>query len=726
MVVGILAILSIGLISLITRLGMTSIARSYAEKYLLDNGEWKRNKFVFDVRDSLQESEARYRTFFDVSADAFVILDGDRHVDCNAAALKLFGYDFKEEFYLTTPAMISPEFQANDKRTSVVAQQQIEKALQNGSTRFEWLHQRKDKTVFPTEVSLNVFKVGGRPLIQAVIRDITARKQEEADLQRSREEQKMIMNSIPFGVAIIGKDKRIRKVNKAAQKMIGYEENEELVGHICHKAFCPAKVGQCPVLDLGKTVDESEKTLITKFGKEKPILKTVTPITIDGEECLLESFVDITTQKQNEEEIKNIAIALESTNQSLEEYIAIADSATRAKGEFLANMSHEIRTPMTAILGFAELLREKIINQKELNNECLDNLDYVNTIFENGQYLLRIINDILDLSKIEAEKIEIEQTTCSPAELMDDIKSLMGVRAKAKGLPLEVEYIGALPETVYCDTTRIRQILINLLGNAIKFTEEGEIRLIGQLAYGKKKNPFLRFDVIDTGIGMSKEQVNKIFKPFEQADSSTSRKFGGTGLGLTISKRLATLLGGDLVLTKSKPDKGSTFTFTTAIEIPDSTTMLEEPASSYFEEENEKTPFAETASLDCRVLLVEDGVDNQRLISLILKQAGAEVVVAENGLVACETVALAEQEGNSFDVILMDMQMPVMDGYEATRRLRIEGYYRPIIALTAHAMAGDSNKCKVAGCDDYLTKPIDKHTFINMVAKYATVELQST
>lgn len=737
MIASILAILTIGLIILVVRLGATAIARDYNTKLWADKHAPK-NKIIHEQQqeamkqqDALCESELKHRTFFEVSGDALSILNEKRFIDCNKATLKLFGYESKKDFCDTSPDMVSPEFQSDGQRSSFLAQQQLAEAVNIGWNRFEWLHQRKDGTVFPAEVMLSSFEISGKTIIQAVVRDITKQKEKEKEAQRASEELEKILNSIPVGIAIIGKDKRIRKVNKAARHMTEYHSEEELIGHICHKAFCPAKAGQCPVLDFGKTVDESEKTLITKAGEVVPILKTVTPITLQGEEYLLESFVDITAQKQTEKEIKNGAIELEKTNRALEEYITMADSATRAKGEFLANMSHEIRTPMTAILGFADLLRERFNQQKNTLPECEDcsygasNIEYINTIFANGQYLLRIINDILDLSKIEAEKIDIERTACSPSVVLDDIKSLMEVRAKAKKLPIEIEYIGSLPEVVLCDSTRIRQILINLLSNSIKFTETGSVRLVSQLIYDENKTPLLRFDVIDTGIGMSKEQIKKIFRPFEQADSSTSRKFGGTGLGLAISKRLASLLGGDLVLTESQPGKGSTFTLTTAVELPDPSEIVEVPTKTGPIHKPTIIHFAEQAQLNCRVLLAEDGLDNQRLISVILKKANAEVIIADNGLLAFEMAIQAEKDGTPFDVILMDMQMPVMDGYTATQKLRDVDYRGPIIALTAHAMAGDCEKCKEAGCDAYLAKPIDKGAFLALVARYASNNLQS-
>jgi len=388
-----------------------------------------------------------------------------------------------------------------------------------------------------------------------------------------------------------------------------------------------------------------------------------------------------------------------------------AEDATRAKSEFLANMSHEIRTPMTAILGFSDVLLGNLQDEGDLFA--------ANTIKRNGQHLLGLINDILDLSKIEAGKLGIKRVACSPARLVADVASLMRVRAEAKNLPLEVDYLGAIPKTIQCDPIRLRQILINLLGNAIKFTETGSVRLLTQMVQSPGNPPCLQFDVIDTGIGITQEQASKLFQPFTQADSSTSKRFGGTGLGLAISKRLAEMMGGDITI-RSSLGKGSTFSLTVETGPLDGVEMLENPAEMVAETRKDaKPPTTPQIKLDCRILLAEDGPDNQRLISFVLKIAGAEVTVAENGQIACQRAMAARDEMNPFDIILMDMQMPVVDGYEATRRLRKEGYTGPIIALPANAMAGDDEKCREAGCDDSMSKPIDREQLVAVVAKYA-------
>ena len=421
---------------------------------------------------------------------------------------------------------------------------------------------------------------------------------------------------------------------------------------------------------------------------------------------------DITEREQMEQDSRDTAAALESANRTLAQSNQAANAANRAKSEFLANMSHELRTPMTAILGFADVLLRSV--EKE------EDVVAASTITRNGEYLLELINDILDLSKIEAGKLEVESVSCSPASVVADVALLMRVRAESKNLPLEIKYAGAIPETIQCDHIRLRQILINLTGNAIKFTGTGSVRLVTRLVQGTGKPPCLQFDVVDTGIGMTQERISKLFQPFTQADSSTNREFGGTGLGLAISKRLAEMLGGDISVSSSF-GKGSTFSLTVETGPLDGVSMLDDPAEAVAENRQKVKPCTvHKVKLDCRVLLAEDGPDNQRLIMFLLKKAGAEVTLAENGQIAYEQALAAEEEGNPFEVILMDMQMPVMDGYDATQKLREASYTGPIIALTANAMVGDDEKCREAGCDDYMTKPIDREKLTSLVAEYAS------
>jgi len=423
-------------------------------------------------------------------------------------------------------------------------------------------------------------------------------------------------------------------------------------------------------------------------------------------------------------EKKKAALLFETqTNQRLRDEIAVrkqaeeelrsakksAEDANKAKSEFLANMSHEIRTPMTAILGFSENLLDGDLSESE-------KLNTIHTIRRNGDSLLSIINDILDLSKIEAGKMTTDRKVCQPCRIVAEVASLMRVPADAKGLPFDIEYIGAVPETIQSDPTRLRQILINLIGNAIKFTEVGSVRLVIRLV-DDGGAPFVQFDVIDTGRGMSPEQVAKLFRPFTQANTSTTREYGGTGLGLTISKRFAELLDGKIAMVATEIGVGTTFRVSVPTGALDGVRMLEDAMATTVvaDTTGDERRVGPSALRGLRVLLAEDGPDNQRLISFVLKKAGADVTIKENGKLALDAALAARDEGNSFDCILMDMQMPVMDGYAATEQLRQKNYAGTIIALTAHAMTSDREKCIEAGCDDYATKPIDRRKLIETI-----------
>jgi CheY-like chemotaxis protein len=300
--------------------------------------------------------------------------------------------------------------------------------------------------------------------------------------------------------------------------------------------------------------------------------------------------------------------------------------------------------------------------------------------------------------------------------------SLMKVRAESKGLELRVKFEGEIPETILTGSGQLRQILINLIGNAMKFTESGWVELVVRLTRAAGAEPRLEFVVSDTGIGLTEKQMSEVFEPFSQADSSTTRRFGGTGLGLAISKRLAEKLGGDIKV-MSDIGRGSAFTLSIATGSLDGVEMLDNPSEAAGLEEETRKPLGDVnARLDCRVLLVEDGPDNQRIISFFLNQAGAEVALAENGQVAVDVFRATRKKEEPFDAIVMDMQMPVMDGYEASRRLRAEGYDGPIIALTAHAMVGDREKCLEAGCNDYMAKPVDRGVLLSLVSHWTEVK----
>jgi signal transduction histidine kinase len=390
-----------------------------------------------------------------------------------------------------------------------------------------------------------------------------------------------------------------------------------------------------------------------------------------------------------------------------------ADAAFEARTEFLAKLSHEVRTPMTAILGFTDLL----LNDPVLNGKFGQQRNALLTIQRNGEFLLQIINDVLDLSKIEARKFEIRKEPCSVIELASEVTTMMRVRAEIKGISFDAECQGKLPETIVTDPGRVRQILINLIGNAIKFTESGGVRLLVRFIGDQRRTKIL-FEVRDTGAGMTKEQIARVFQPFSELDQPASRRFGGAGLGLTISRSIARLLGGDISV-ESRPEVGSKFVATIATGAIDDVKMIEATR-----DDGDDGQRQESKSISARILLAEDGPDNQRLIVFMLERAGADVVTANNGQVALETALQAADQGTPFDLILMDMQMPIMDGYESTRRLRAADVNTPIVALTAYALSSDREKCLDAGCDDYLSKPINRDKLLMTVDRYSQTAVE--
>jgi signal transduction histidine kinase/CheY-like chemotaxis protein len=405
---------------------------------------------------------------------------------------------------------------------------------------------------------------------------------------------------------------------------------------------------------------------------------------------------------------------LRETNQRLEAAIeqahrmaVQAECANRAKSAFLANMSHEIRTPMTSILGYTDLLTDDSLS-------AADRTAFLTTVRRNGEHLLQLINDILDLSKIESGKMIMDVGPCHLPSTVADVASMMRPRAEQRGNSLEVRYTGPLPQTIHTDGGRIRQVLVNLVGNAVKFTENGSIRIgVSFLPHWRAEQSAVSIEVIDTGIGIRQESLSRLFSPFTQAESSTTRKYGGTGLGLAISRQIVTALGGELTAVSS-PGEGSAFAFTIPTGDIAGVTLLESPAEVICENDTEARWTPGVGALrGARILLAEDSPDNQVLLRTVLCNVGAEVEVVENGRLAIERA-----ETGTFDVVLMDINMPEMDGYEATRRLRDRGYQRPILALTANAMSGDSEHCLAAGCDAHLAKPINRKQLIDTVAQY--------
>ena len=682
------------------------------------------------TEEALAITNRRLQSVLDASSQVAIIATDSEGIITlfNTGAERMLGFTAEEMIGKQTPKVfhLQSEAETRAKELSEEFSEPIEgfevfvaRALRDGYEERQWTYVRKDGVHLTVNLVVTAVQDENSKVVGflGMASDVTKQKQAEDEMRRSEARFRDVAMSMSDWVWECDPEGHYTYCSDQVLDVLGYSA-EEILGKTpfdlmpkdeaarVKKIFCENNAKHEPIKDL-------ENRNLAKEGHEVILLTNGVPMFDPAGNFLGYRGVDknITDRKRAEQEIRDYAAALERNNQDLAELNEAVEMANRAKSEFLANMSHEIRTPMTAILGFSEVLIESISNQEQL--------DAAQTIKQNGEYLIGIINDILDLSKIEAGKMEIENVPCSPRQILSEVVSLMRVRANAKNLPLEIEYDGPIPNHIQSDPTRLRQILINLLGNAIKFTEVGKIRLVTRLVANERNSPKLQFEIIDSGIGMTDEQIGKLFKPFSQVDASATRMRGGTGLGLAISKRLAENLGGDITV-KSTLDQGSTFTVTVRTGPLDGITMLEGPSETQAATiSGTKRSIAKLES-GCRVLLAEDGPDNQRLITFLLKKAGAQVEVAENGQIAYDLALKAKDEGNSFDVILMDMQMPVMDGYTATTKLRQAGYTGAIVALTAHAMSTDRDKCLNAGCNDYVIKPIDKNRLISVVAAYVS------
>ncbi len=380
----------------------------------------------------------------------------------------------------------------------------------------------------------------------------------------------------------------------------------------------------------------------------------------------------------------------------------LAEQANETKSAFLANMSHEIRTPLGAILGFTELLKDRHLEWKGRDQ-------FLETISRNGKALTRIIDDILDLAKVESGKLDTEKIEFSFFDLLDEVLDLFKEKTKLKGIYLKLNMDETIPHRICSDPTRLRQIFITIIGNAVKFTENGGITVQVDATFKDHDTVQFKIAVQDTGVGVSMEQSKRLFQPFSQADNTTTRKFGGTGLGLVLSERLAKALGGQVTITDPDSGHGSVFTVSFLATLP-----RKNPNSLPVPKPLENLTTNNKLNLQgVKVLIADDSADNRFLVQRVLTNNGASVETANNGL-----EALNKALHGDFNIVLMDIQMPEMDGYEATRCLREAGYKKPIIALTAHAMAEEKTRTRAAGCDGHLTKPLNQKDLIETIQRH--------
>ena len=504
-------------------------------------------------------------------------------------------------------------------------------------------------------------------------------------------------DTLAEGLMVVDLSGQIVLVNEAFADLVG-EEFNDLIGQKASDFAWEAPDGssiskqdlpwsQC--LRTGEPQRNIELQLLDHQNEKRTFSANCTAVMSSGTKHggVLIGLDDVT---QLEEKKKELGVAKDA-----------AEAANQAKSDFLANMSHEIRTPMNAILGFTDVLRRGYGKQN-------DPKKYLNTIHSSGKHLLDLINDILDLSKVEAGKVDIENIPCQPLQIIREVFHILSGKAAEKSIQLDFKASTPIPETIFSDPQRIRQILTNIIGNAIKFTSEGGVRVTVSLLESAPNQ--LQIQVRDSGIGISETQLNNIFDPFAQADTSVTRQFGGTGLGLTISKNFAELMNGDIIV-ESKKGEGSTFTFTTATGDISQATLIQPQGLEATETELAKESMVWKFNGE-RVLIVDDGRENRDLVRLLLEEVNLNVTSAEDGQIGFDKAIQTP-----FDLIFMDMQMPVMDGYTATRLLRSNNVNTPIYALTAHAMKGFENSCREAGCTGHLTKPIDIDKLLDTVGR---------
>lgn len=512
-------------------------------------------------------------------------------------------------------------------------------------------------------------------------------------------------------IIVVSDDFRINSWNQGAVALFGYTREEAIGKHSWQLLQTSFRVPREEILatlaSQGEWVGLLDKT--TRSGKRVTVSTRFHSYLLrTGEREILEVSRDVTQDQRNQ-------IALESARRE-------AQRANEAKSSFLANMSHELRTPLTAVIGFADMLR--------MDSLTAEQLEKTDAIKRNGEYLLSLLNDILDLSRIEAGKLEIGNESVALLELVEGVRSLMGMRARDQGVPLHFDLQEHIPQTITGDRIRIRQILVNLIGNALKFTVRGEVRVSVRLSRPPRtgaprlsSDTRIEFAVADTGIGMSSEHQKKLFQPFSQATSETAKRFGGTGLGLSISKRLAEAMQGTIAV-ESELGVGSCFTLSLPISSHELQNLID--PSEKLSVPKLKSSELDLPSFSARVLLADDRHDVWRVGKFFLELCGASVTIVEDGQQALDAAEEQRKAGEPFDLILMDMQMPVLSGRSTVLELRRRGYTTPIIAITANAMVGEREACLQIGCDEYVAKPIDGPKLAHLAAKLVKESMQIT
>ncbi|HLK50515.1 MAG TPA: PAS domain S-box protein [Bryobacteraceae bacterium] len=642
------------------------------------------------AEEKLRKTEEQYRTLFQGISDAvlLVAINPDRSLgrflEVNDIACERLGYS-REELLRMTPQNIDELGQAIPLPSSLVG---------NGPIVFETVQITKEGRKIPVEISARLMEFQGRPAGLGLARDITRRKQAEQMLRESEERLRSLIESTQDWVWEVDVQGRYTYCSPRITNLLGYGP-EEVLGRTPFDFMDPEEAARCRAAFVSIVRERAPIRNLANTNLHKnghPVILESNGLAILDENGQLTGYRgidrDITERRLAERELQRAKEA--------------AEAANRAKSEFLANMSHEIRTPMNGILGMADIMLETELTAQQR--------DYLGIVKDSAESLLTILNDILDLSKIEAGKLDFESAPFDLRAALGPTIRALTLSAQRKSLQLNYFVAPNIPRVLVGDPGRLRQILLNLVGNAVKFTERGRVTVRLEQDSADREYVWLRLSVADTGVGIPSSRLEAIFDPFAQADNSTTRRYGGTGLGLTIARELTEMMHGRLTV-ESTVDVGSTFHCTLRLQLADplQTAAILNPVPSPISAAARCNPAA------CGPILVaDDNPVNQSIAAALLRRQGYQVELALNGREAVETV-----RGKPVTAVLMDVQMPEMDGFEATAAIRrLEagtGTHVPIIAMTAHAMKGDRERCLDAGMDGYVSKPVHAHELLALL-----------
>jgi PAS domain S-box-containing protein len=623
----------------------------------------------------LEAADRRYRLLFERSLAGVLrtTLDG-RILDCNEACARIFGFASREELMATH---IRERYAHPDGRKSFLAQLEAEQSVTNYENRL--LRKDGSSVWLLANTALVMDKDGVPSAIEGTLIDITERKRAEEALGASEAKFRGILECAPDAIAISDMQGRIVLVNAETERLFGYNR-DEMIGQSI-EMLVPERFRGTHSEHREGYAENPRRQLVgagldlwglRKDRTEFPIEINLATITTPGGTLMSSAIRDVTARKRAAEELKNAKEA--------------AETASRAKSEFLANMSHEIRTPMNGIIGMTELALDTHLTDEQR--------EYLSMVKLSANSLLTVINDILDFSKIEAGKMELDSSEFSVRDILEETIRSFSVAAGEKHVELVCDINSNVPEVVAGDPIRLRQVVVNLLGNAIKFTDRGEVVLQAEVEQIENNNLEVHFIVRDTGIGISKDKQGLIFEAFAQADGSSSRKYGGTGLGLTISSHLVGMMGGRIWL-ESEPGRGSTFHFTARFELPQTAT--------------EKPKLEGHSSLaGIRVLVVDDNPTNRFILEKTLLQWGMRPTVVASGWAALAELRRAQREGQATSLVLLDAQMPQLDGFATAAKIRQDPDLptATIMMLTSGGQRGDADRCRQVGISAYLTKPV--------------------